>query len=129
MIACHSWTHRTEVTGSGWRRLFGGRSRIQELGPTMLAAEIPLFSIPFARDGSFRINRHPTNRVHFQARGRSILYDGENGKIERRSSVIHNDQTFRNYKVRRADRATANVTAIKSLAVKISKTTWNLNKF
>ncbi len=61
----------------------------------MFAAEIPMLPISFARDGRFRIDRHPTDRVHFQTCGWSVLNDSENRKIERRSSVIHDDQTFR----------------------------------
>ena len=125
MIARHSWTHWTEIAGTRRRRFFGDRKWIQKLGTTMLAAEIPFLPIPFARDGRLRVNRHPADRVHFQACGRSILNDSENGKIERRSSVIHDDQTFRNDKVHHA----AQATAVRSVVGKNSKATLDLNKF
>ena len=95
MITRHSRAHRTEIAGTGRRRFCDGRGRIQKLGTTMLAAEIPMLPIPFARDSRLRIDRHSTDRVHFQARRWIVLDDGEYGKIERRSSVIHDDQTFR----------------------------------
>ncbi len=125
MVARHSRAHGAEIARTGRRRFRDGRGRIQKLGTTMLAAEIPTFPIPFARDGRFWIDRHPTDRVYFQACGWSVLNDCENGKIERRSNVIHNDQTFPIDNIRQ----TTFTTTIRSFLVKTRTVNLYRNKF